>query len=203
MLFWPRSRARAHPSRSPPTAGPSLCSCPSMRRRDASGSCRQLARPRRFRRVAARIGTGCVGEKLVTPAASAAPGAHVVLDTHTLLWLVSTPDAVSPQAREVLGAAKLHGLGVGGLGLGNRHQNPARPPRRRAFAVGVVGCHRGYVGHRSTIESADAIFAGRLPWEHRDPFDRMLVAQATRRNLTIATRDEQILRAALTPTLKV
>jgi PIN domain nuclease of toxin-antitoxin system len=31
----------------------------------------------------------------------------------------------------------------------------------------------------------------------------MLVAQATRRNLTIATRDEQILRAALTPTLKV
>jgi PIN domain nuclease of toxin-antitoxin system len=53
------------------------------------------------------------------------------------------------------------------------------------------------------IDSADAIFAGRLPWEHGDPFDRMLVAQATRRNLTIATRDEQILRAALTPTLKV
>jgi PIN domain nuclease of toxin-antitoxin system len=53
------------------------------------------------------------------------------------------------------------------------------------------------------IDSADVIFAGRLPWEHRDPFDRMLVAQATRRNLTIATRDKQILRAALTPTLKV
>jgi PIN domain nuclease of toxin-antitoxin system len=53
------------------------------------------------------------------------------------------------------------------------------------------------------IESADAIFAGRLPWEHRDPFDRMLVAQATRRNLTIATRDDKILGAALTPTLKI
>jgi PIN domain nuclease of toxin-antitoxin system len=53
------------------------------------------------------------------------------------------------------------------------------------------------------IESADAIFAGRLPWQHRDPFDRMLVAQATRRNLTIATRDKRILRAALTTTLKV
>lgn len=53
------------------------------------------------------------------------------------------------------------------------------------------------------IEAADAIFAGRLRWQHRDPFDRMLVAQAARRSLTIATRDEQILRAALTPTLKV
>jgi hypothetical protein len=53
------------------------------------------------------------------------------------------------------------------------------------------------------IDSADAIFAGRLPWEHRDPFDRMLVAQAARRSLTIATRDKSILRAALTPTLKI
>ncbi|PQM45585.1 hypothetical protein C1Y40_04261 [Mycobacterium talmoniae] len=38
--------------------------------------------------------------------------------------------------------------------------------------------------------------------EHKDPFDRMLVAQAARRNLTIATSDARILRAALTPTLK-
>lgn len=53
------------------------------------------------------------------------------------------------------------------------------------------------------IERADAILAGRLPWKTRDPFDRMLVAQATRRSLTIATRDKEILRAALTPTLNV
>jgi len=31
----------------------------------------------------------------------------------------------------------------------------------------------------------------------------MLVVQATRRNLTIATRDDKIPRAALTPTLKI
>ena len=53
------------------------------------------------------------------------------------------------------------------------------------------------------IHAGDAILAGRLPWEHRDPFDRMLVAQAARRNLTLATsEDADILRAALTPTLK-
>lgn len=53
------------------------------------------------------------------------------------------------------------------------------------------------------IEVPDAIMAGRLSWNHRDPFDRMIVAQATRRGLTIATRDADILGAALTPTLKV
>lgn len=29
----------------------------------------------------------------------------------------------------------------------------------------------------------------RLPWHHRDPFDRMLIAQATVMNLSIVTRD--------------
>ncbi|WP_231382405.1 hypothetical protein [Mycobacterium simiae] len=42
----------------------------------------------------------------------------------------------------------------------------------------------------------------RLPWDHKDPFDRVIVAQALRRNLTIATRDAKIVDAALTPTLQ-
>lgn len=52
-----------------------------------------------------------------------------------------------------------------------------------------------------SIDAQDAILAGRLPWEHRDPFDRVLVAQAVRRNLTVVTRDARILGASLAPTL--
>ncbi|MFD6639946.1 type II toxin-antitoxin system VapC family toxin [Micromonospora chalcea] len=37
-----------------------------------------------------------------------------------------------------------------------------------------------------------AITAGRLPPHHRDPFDRMLVAQAVTEDLTLATRDASI-----------
>ncbi|MDG4753605.1 type II toxin-antitoxin system VapC family toxin [Micromonospora sp. WMMD718] len=37
-----------------------------------------------------------------------------------------------------------------------------------------------------------AITAGRLPPHHRDPFDRMLVAQAITEDLTLATRDASI-----------
>lgn len=39
-----------------------------------------------------------------------------------------------------------------------------------------------------------AIAAGRLPGHHRDPFDRMLIAQATVEGLTLATRDADIRR---------
>ncbi|MDG9676249.1 type II toxin-antitoxin system VapC family toxin [Micromonospora sp. DH14] len=37
-----------------------------------------------------------------------------------------------------------------------------------------------------------AIAAGRLPTIHRDPFDRMLVAQALHEGLTLVTRDDRI-----------
>lgn len=39
-----------------------------------------------------------------------------------------------------------------------------------------------------------AIAAGRLPPHHRDPFDRMLIAQATPDGLTLVTRDADIQR---------
>lgn len=41
------------------------------------------------------------------------------------------------------------------------------------------------------ISSEHAIAAGRLPLIHRDPFDRMLVAQAQCEDFTLVTRDPQ------------
>ncbi|MGQ0679850.1 MAG: type II toxin-antitoxin system VapC family toxin [Actinomycetota bacterium] len=39
------------------------------------------------------------------------------------------------------------------------------------------------------ITSADAIAAGSLRWEHRDPFDRMLAAQAVRTQALLVSGD--------------
>uniref|UniRef100_A8M425 PilT protein domain protein n=1 Tax=Salinispora arenicola (strain CNS-205) TaxID=391037 RepID=A8M425_SALAI len=44
------------------------------------------------------------------------------------------------------------------------------------------------------VTHAHAIAAGRLPLHHRDPFDRMLVAQATVEGMTLASRDASIAR---------
>src|SRR5690625_5574795 len=40
------------------------------------------------------------------------------------------------------------------------------------------------------IEPADALHAGVMDWPHRDPFDRMLAAQALRRGMPLISRDE-------------
>jgi PIN domain nuclease of toxin-antitoxin system len=127
----------------------------------------------------------------------------ILLDTHTLLWLVSAPDQVSGAAREQI-ADSTREVMVSAVSaweiaiktrLGRLDGEPllsAWPDIMAAMAVTELA-----------IEAADAILAGRLAWNHRDPFDRMIVAQAARRGLTIATRDADILSAALTATLRV
>ena len=127
----------------------------------------------------------------------------ILLDTHTVLWLVSTPEQVSAAAREQI-ADSTREVMVSAVSaweiaiktrLGRLDGEPllsAWPDIMAAMAVTELA-----------IEAADAILAGRLAWNHRDPFDRMIVAQAARRGLTIATRDADILGAALTATLRV
>ena len=127
----------------------------------------------------------------------------ILLDTHTVLWLFSTPEQVSAAAREQI-ADSTREVMVSAVSaweiaiktrLGRLDGEPllsAWPDIMAAMAVTELA-----------IEAADAILAGRLAWNHRDPFDRMIVAQAARRGLTIATRDADILSAALTATLRV
>ena len=52
---------------------------------------------------------------------------------------------------------------------------------------GVVGV----AGHEERFDGGaqHAVLAGSLTWEHRDPFDRFLAAQAIIENVTLVTRD--------------
>jgi PIN domain nuclease of toxin-antitoxin system len=135
--------------------------------------------------------------------AVSASARDVVLDTHTLLWLVSAPERVSAEAHEVLARRSctlwVSAASAWEIAIKTRLGRLDGGPLLSAWS----DIMDDMAVSELVVEAADAILAGRLPWEHRDPFDRMLVAQATRRTLTIATRDKEILRAALTPTLKV
>jgi PIN domain nuclease of toxin-antitoxin system len=44
------------------------------------------------------------------------------------------------------------------------------------------------------ISTTHALQAPRLPWHHRDPFDRLLIAQAIAEALTVVTGDRQFER---------
>ncbi|MGV7301752.1 type II toxin-antitoxin system VapC family toxin [Mycobacterium kansasii] len=126
---------------------------------------------------------------------------NFLLDTHTLLWLVSDPSQVASSALTVLSSAETN-LWVSAA---SAWEISIKTRLGRLDGEALLSAWSDIVADMSTselpIESPDAILAGRLPWEHKDPFDRVIVAQALRRNLTIATRDTKIIDAAMTPTL--
>jgi PIN domain nuclease of toxin-antitoxin system len=127
----------------------------------------------------------------------------ILLDTHTLLWLVSAPGEVSAHAREVISDparnVAVSAVTAWEIAIKTRLGRLDGEPLLSAWPEIIAAMGLSELA----IEGGDAIVAGRLRWDHRDPFDRMIVAQAARRGLTIATRDAEILGAALTPTLKV
>jgi PIN domain nuclease of toxin-antitoxin system len=56
----------------------------------------------------------------------------------------------------------------------------------------VRGCVAGQGFEKLTIALADAERAGRLRGPHRDPFDRMLIAQAQARDLALVSSEALI-----------
>ena len=124
-----------------------------------------------------------------TGPASEPPSSAILLDTHTLLWLVITPDQLSANAREAISdpareiavsAASAWEIAIK-TRLGRLDGEPllaAWPDIMAAMAVTEL-----------PIEVPDAMMAGRLRWNHRDPFDRMLIAQAHAENLPLVSND--------------
>ncbi|MGV0748226.1 type II toxin-antitoxin system VapC family toxin [Mycolicibacter heraklionensis] len=127
---------------------------------------------------------------------------NVLLDTHTLLWLVSKPSNVDADTLAILSDP---GTSVW-VTAASAWEIATKTRLGRLDGGALLSTWTDVIADMSStelaIDSADAILAERLPWEHCDPFDRVIVAQALRRNLTIATRDTKIIDAAITPTLK-
>lgn len=111
----------------------------------------------------------------------------LLLDTHVVLWWLSDdpalPDAVKDRLDHepyvYLSPATVWEVAIkqslGKLG-------PADLPERVRDS--------GFPFLPITVQHG--IVAGRLPLHHRDPFDRMLVAQAQIEGLTLVTHDAQI-----------
>ena len=127
---------------------------------------------------------------------------NVLLDTHTLMWLVSTPSQLDADTLAILSDQAT----AVWVTAASAWEIAIKTHLGRLDGTTLLSAWADIIADMTVtelpIESADAILAGRLPWDHRDPFDRVIVAQALRRNLTIATRDTKIIGAALTPTLK-
>jgi len=108
-----------------------------------------------------------------------------LLDTHILLWARSAPDRLSDGLLAILKSAD-HDLHVSVATLWECAIKSA---------IGKLdipsGFHRIVAGSYRTlgIEVAHLEALANLPLHHRDPFDRMLIAQAQSHDLIVLTQD--------------
>lgn len=117
----------------------------------------------------------------------------LLLDTHVLLWATSDPGELASEARNLIEdgsqlvlvsvvsaweIAIKQSLGKLELPAAAEHWLP-EVLRRSGFELAEVGL-------------AAALRVRGLPWHHRDPFDRLLVAQAAEEGYTLVTRDPSL-----------
>jgi PIN domain nuclease of toxin-antitoxin system len=119
---------------------------------------------------------------------------NLMLDTHLLLWVAGQPDRLSATARGliddpgnglVFSAASLWEITIK-RGLG-----------RDDFQVDPRLLRRGLLDNdyrELAITSAHVIAIELLPQIHKDPFDRILVAQAMVEGITLLTADPLVAR---------
>ena len=118
----------------------------------------------------------------------------LLLDTHLLLWSAGMPDRLSTAARTLLedhhnqlffSAASLWEIAIKrGLGRADFQVDP------RLLRRGLTD--NGY--QELAITGEHALQVDSLPPIHKDPFDRILVAQALAEGITLLTSDDIVAR---------
>ena len=117
---------------------------------------------------------------------------RILIDTHCWLWMVSEPERLSKQARRkitdinnerVLSAASAWEIAIKhSIGKLDLPEPPVEfVPSRMALTLTTP----------LAVQLSHALQAARLPFHHRDPFDRLLIAQAQIEKTPILTADAE------------
>ena len=118
----------------------------------------------------------------------------LLLDTHTLLWMVSDDPRLPASARQLIVTAdeiywSITSLWEIGIKLSlMRPDFQLGPGWARAIPEEM---QRNGV-RRLDLAIQHCEIVSKLPWHHRDPFDRLIVAQAVASKLILLSRDARL-----------
>jgi PIN domain nuclease of toxin-antitoxin system len=112
----------------------------------------------------------------------------LLLDTHVVLWWLSDDPSLGTEIKDQLDHDPDVFISAATIWEVTIKQSIGKLPKpddlpERVRDSGFRHLH---------ITAEHAVAAGRLPLIHRDPFDRMLIAQAKAENLMLVTRDPEI-----------
>lgn len=131
--------------------------------------------------------------RLLKPASSSQPNLGPrLLDTQLLLWLAIAPERLPATLRADLSDRRLPLLfSVVSLWEVAIKTSLGKP----GFLVDAAELRHGLKQQglqELGIEPEHCLLVRHLPWIHRDPFDRLLVAQAIHHNLNLLTADRAL-----------
>lgn len=118
----------------------------------------------------------------------------LLLDTHLLLWAAGDPDRLSAQARELISDPD-NQLNFSIVSLWEL--SIKRSLGRTELMVDPAVLRRGLLDNdyrELAITGAHALAVEHLPPIHKDPFDRLLVAQASHEGMILLTSDDTLTR---------
>ncbi len=115
---------------------------------------------------------------------------RLLLDTHALVWWLGQVEKLSAQAEaEIRNPANdVWVSAVSAFEIAQKHRLgklPSAARLARQFDDDVAAA--GFVG--LSISPNEARLAGAIPHVHRDPFDRLLIAQALINDLTLVSNE--------------
>lgn len=115
---------------------------------------------------------------------------RVLLDTHALLWWLMDSSALGKNSRGII-ADPRHQVYVSAA---STWEIAIKRTSGKLLAPDDIGSLIENEGFQSLpISLFHGSCAGELCWDHRDPFDRMLVAQSQAEGLELVTADTNIL----------
>jgi PIN domain nuclease of toxin-antitoxin system len=117
-------------------------------------------------------------------------GVSHLVDTHVLLWLLGEPDRIPDEILRELGNTRNRLLvsAASAMEVGTKVRLGKLEPARHLVDSWSARI-RDIGGEELPITALHALSAGSMVWDQRDPFDRILVAQAAGDNLTLVTTD--------------
>jgi PIN domain nuclease of toxin-antitoxin system len=118
---------------------------------------------------------------------------RLLLDTHTLIWWLTENSSLPDSARKLI--AHRNNIALVSAVSAWEISTKVRLGRL-AVAADLASDFAGYLVQerfeKLAITLEHGIRAGSLPGTHKDPFDRMLVAQAQLEGLAIVSNDTQL-----------
>ena len=114
----------------------------------------------------------------------------MLLDTHAFLWWLTDSSRLSEIVRRaIFDPANVKSVSVASAWEIATKYRLGKLPGADLIAADIAGviARQGFAELSLTV--ADAARAGALPGPHRDPFDRILIAQAQARDLALVSNE--------------